>query len=140
MTNDLSDVNVLLALHLPSHENHRQACDWFDAAEGFALTPITQAGLVRLLLNPVVMNGAPASPASALAALDALQSAPGATFWPDDTPQLLGRFAYALTGHRQVTDLHLLALAVSKGGRLVTADAKIPAALRRADTKHVHLI
>jgi len=34
--------------------------------------------------------------------------------------------ARALTGHRQLTDVYLLAVAVSRGGRLVTLDRAVP--------------
>jgi len=47
---------------------------------------------------------------------------------------------YALTGPGQVTDLHLLALAVSRGGRLVTFDTKIEAALRPKDRSHLRIL
>jgi toxin-antitoxin system PIN domain toxin len=136
MTIDLPDVNVLAALHLSGHPHRDIARAWFDAAEGFATTPMTQAGLLRLLLNPTLV----ARPDSTAArrALSALLAAPGAVFWADDSrdvgaPALMD----ALTGYRQVTDLHLLAIAASHGARLVTLDTGIGAALRAKDRKHL---
>jgi predicted nucleic acid-binding protein len=44
-----------------------------------------------------------------------------------------------IQGHRQVTDVYLLALAVARGGRLVTFDARVSViAVRNA--KPFHLI
>ena len=132
MTTDLPDVNVLVALHVPEHEHHRVARAWFDQAETFATTPVTETGLLRLLLNPA--TGADVTPAQALAAIDLLRTLPGARFWGDgQRTGTRARFAYALTGHRQVTDHHLLALAAHHEGRLVTLDAKVEAALTPAD-------
>jgi toxin-antitoxin system PIN domain toxin len=140
MTTDLPDVNILFALHSPGHLAHPSAVRWFDTAEAFATTAITEAGLLRLLLNPAAV-GTAIRPAHALATVDALKASRGAVFWADDEPMSsTSRFAYAITGHRQVTDLHLLALAASKGGRLVTLDAKIEAALRPQDRKHLFVI
>jgi toxin-antitoxin system PIN domain toxin len=140
MTTDLPDINILLALHSPDHLAHCEAVEWFDATETFATTPITEAGLLRLLLNPLAA-GVVLRPAEALARLDALKASRGAVFWPDDVPvSSASPFTSAITGYRQITDLHLLALAASKGGRLVTLDAKIEAALRPGDRKHLRTI
>jgi len=44
-------------------------------------------------------------------------------------------------GHHQITDLYLLAFAVSHGGRLVTFDQAIsPSSVRRATARHLHLL
>lgn len=50
----LPDVNVLVALTNPAHQHHTQAHHWLSEVERFATTPITEYGLVRLLLNPAV--------------------------------------------------------------------------------------
>jgi predicted nucleic acid-binding protein len=42
-------------------------------------------------------------------------------------------------GHRQLTDLYLLALAVHHGGRFVTFDAQIPLSAVRGATRD-HLV
>jgi toxin-antitoxin system PIN domain toxin len=136
----LPDVNVLFALVNTDHSGHRPALAWFDEVGEFALAPPTLNGLVRLLLNPAATPNTP-TPAEALAAADSLRAARGAVFWPDDVaPGASTRFAYALVGHRQVADLHLLDLVVARGGRLVTLDAKIGAALRPTGRRHIHLL
>jgi toxin-antitoxin system PIN domain toxin len=136
----LPDVNVLFALVNTDHADHHVALAWFDGVDQFALTPPTLNGLVRLLLNPAATPNT-RTPAEALAAADSLRAARGAVFWPDDVaPGTSTRFAYALGGHRQVADLHLLDLAASRGGQLVTLDAKIPAPLRPNHRPQIHLL
>ena len=61
-------------------------------------------------------------------------------FWPDDASLLDSRqFQHAhIHGHRQITDLYLLGLAVKHGGRLVTFDANISlSAVHGAKKQHV---
>jgi len=139
-TVELPDVNVLFASVNTDHVTHTPALAWINQVELFALTPTTMNGLLRLLLNPAAMPNTP-SPAQALRAVDSLRGSFGAVFWPDDeVPGTQMRFAYALTGHHQVTDLHLLALAATHAGRLVTFDAKINAALRPKDRKYINVL
>ena len=137
---DLPDVNVLFAALNKDHVAHAAAVAWLDQVEQFALTPATMNGLLRLLLNPAAMPNTP-PPAQALRAIDALRASRGAAFWPDDRiPGALAHFSYALTSHRQVTDLHLLDLAVAHGARLATLDAKTAAALRPSDSRHLNVL
>lgn len=137
MTIDLPDVNVLFALLNKDHEAEGAAVAWFDAADQYALTPVTTAGLVRLLINPAAM-AFPVTAPRALQAVDELAQRPGSLLWTDDRPVGSAMsFAYALSGHRQVADLHLLDLAASRGGRLVTFDAKIAASLRPRDRQYI---
>ena len=137
---ELPDVNVLLALNLPRRDSHSAAASWLAETTGFATTPVTEMGLIRNLLNPLVTKNEPISAARAIAVLEAVKRQPHYSFWPDVFPFELGRFTYALKGHRQVTDLHLLDIAARKSGRLVTFDQKIIAALRPGDRKYVHLL
>jgi toxin-antitoxin system PIN domain toxin len=136
---DLPDVNVLVALHVPYHEHHEIAERWFDSSEAFVTTPITELGLMRLLLTPLPANRS--TPGQVLAALDTLTSDKRAHFLADDRrTRSTGRFAYAVTSHRQITDVHLLSLAAAHDARLVTLDRKIAAALRPADRATVHVL
>jgi len=137
---DLADANVLLALHAPAHPFHARAAAWFDACQSFATTPMTDAGLVRLLTRADVMDGRPVRPAEALTMLAVLKRQPHFAFWPDGEALDRSRFAYALQGPGQVTDLHLLDLAAAHGGLLVTFDARIAAALRPRDRKYLSLL
>ena len=139
MTIELPDVNVLAALHLSGHPHRLIARAWFDQADSVATTPTTQSGLLRMLLNPT-LNAHP-DPVLAKQALSTLLAVPGVVVWPDDTRNVAKTpFMYALTGYKQVTDLHLLAIAASHSARLVTFDTRIEAALRPADRKHLHVL
>ncbi len=98
---------------------------------GWATTPITQSGLVRLSSNRTV-TPLPTTPAAALRVLSEITSVSGHVFWPDDLNGVVDEpiVQDALIGYRQVTDAHLLSLAHRHGGRLVTFDAKLRSLLK----------
>jgi len=136
----LPDVNVLVALLHPGHVYHQNVQQWFTGVERFATTPITEVGLLRISLNPVVM-GAEICVADALASLRSLRSHPRAEFLPDDsslaqaTIDLIG-----LAGHKQTTDLHLVNLAAIRNAYLVTLDTKIRPTLAPGDQDRVMVL
>jgi uncharacterized protein len=124
----LLDINVLIALGWPSHVHHATARHWFtrSSSRGWATTPMTEIGFVRISSNRRVMQVS-TTPAIAIAQLDALRALPGHAFWPDDVPLVVGENGDrgAVSSHRLVTDRHLIALAARYGGRLVTFDAAL---------------
>lgn len=137
----LLDINVLLALVNARHVHHQQAHAAFARTEsGWATTPVTETGFVRLMLTPAV-TGLELSAADVLGALNSIRSHPGWHWLPDDvsptddhiTMQVLG-------GRRQVTDLHLVALAARHNAKLWTFDAALPRILTPTDREHVHLL
>lgn len=106
----------------------RPALLWFDAnrSESWATCPITQSGFVRVSSNRRVILEAK-TPAEALALLRRIVALPGHRFWEDDVaiasaPEIEPQ---RLLGYRQVTDAHLLALALRRGGRIATFDRGI---------------
>jgi toxin-antitoxin system PIN domain toxin len=123
----LLDVNVLIALHDRSHVHHELALAWFlgHVEVGWASCPLTQNGALRVMSQ----QGYPASQALAdLRRMFARSYAdPLHAFWPDDISITDPRcFDFdRLHGHRQITDTYLLGLAVRRGGRLITLDARI---------------
>jgi uncharacterized protein len=125
----LLDVNVIVALAWPNHVRHAAAHKWFgdESENGWATTPITEAGFVRVSSNRRALPTA-TTPALALEMLGRLSALPGHTFWPDALQGLIGKeiAAEQLVGHRRVTDAHLLALCLAHDGRLVTFDQAIP--------------
>lgn len=136
----LLDVNVLIALHDEQHVHHRAAADWISthARDGWASCPLTQNGCVRILSQPNYPNPVPL--ADALAVLRRSCALPSHAFWPDDISVLdAARLEHGrMHGHRQITDLYLLALAIEHEGRLVTFDAQIPlSAVRGATARHL---
>lgn len=124
----LLDVNVLLALLDSDHVDHRKARIWIseEIDQGWASCALTENGFVRVISQPRYPN-----PISPFEAMDRLRRATGTRyheFWSCpfsllEEERVNGTHVH---GPRQVTDLYLLALAVEKGGRLVTFDNKIP--------------
>jgi len=140
MTRALLDVNVLIALHDAQHVHHEAAATWFtaEADAGWASCPLTQNGALRIMAQPAYPNARPL--AELLAMFARSYAAPVHAFWPDDISitDATRLRAEHMHGHRQITDLYLLALAVGQGGRLVTFDARIPlSAVRGAEPRHL---
>lgn len=121
----LLDVNVLVALAWPNHEHHEPATLWFQENEksGWATCPITQSGFIRVSSNERVIPGA-RSPVEAANLLVRVIGLPNHVFFADDRSLVAPSFVDfgKLTGYRQVTDAHLLGIALRHGGRLATFD------------------
>ena len=119
----LLDTNVLIALAWPNHVHHRETQIWFEekGAARFRTCPITQTGFVRISSNPAFTPAA-VTPGEALALLERVRHLPGHDFWPDDISLNDALAGKSLTGHRQITDAYLLALASVHGGVLASLD------------------
>jgi uncharacterized protein len=128
----LFDVNLLIALMWPAHEDHDRAQLWFanNAQHGWATCPFTQAAFVRILANPAFSPDA-VSPIEAAALLASNLKHQNHRFWADEITltQAIEPFSNRLTGHRQVTDAYLLGLAIHKKGKLATMDQSVAALL-----------
>jgi toxin-antitoxin system PIN domain toxin len=124
----LLDVNVLIALHDPDHVHHARARNWFAAraAKEWATCPLTQNGFVRVISQARYPN--PLQVPQAVTLLETAVQSPLHEFWTADITILesarLNRFH--VHGPGQLSDLYLLALAVSRGGCLATLDPRIP--------------
>lgn len=125
MAATLLDLNVLGALAWPNHVHHRAALAWFLAHRDarWATCPVTESGFVRVSSNRRAVPEA-RTPREAVDLLKALVSLPGHLFWQDAVSFADGRnlAVTALVGHRQVTDAHLVALALDHGGRVASFD------------------
>lgn len=119
----LLDVNVLVALAWDSHVHHHVTRRWFraNAARGWATCPITESGFVRVSSNPKVLPHALTTDV-AREVLLGLRQAEGHRF-VTDAVSLVDDDVPAITGHRQVTDVHLLVLARRSDARVLTFDA-----------------
>jgi toxin-antitoxin system PIN domain toxin len=139
----LLDINVLIALHDRDHVHHVRAAEWLTAhmAQGWASCPLTQNGCLRIMAQPGYPNPQPMA-----ALLHMLHNSTAATphqLWSDDISVLdAARFLHAhMHGHRQLTDLYLLGLAVKNAGRLVTFDQRIPlSAVHGATLEHLVIL
>ncbi|MGV8881783.1 MAG: TA system VapC family ribonuclease toxin [Rhodoglobus sp.] len=133
----LLDVNVLLALTWDQHIHHEIAHGYFADLESWSTCPVTEAGLLRLLMTEPVV-GRKVSGSEALGQLEAIRRVPGWSFLPDtnsladpviDTRVLMGR--------KQVTDLQLVNLAAHNDVQLATFDAALKNSLIPADQRWV---
>jgi toxin-antitoxin system PIN domain toxin len=124
----LLDVNVLVALFDPTHLHHEAAHGWFASAreDGWATCPITENGFVRVISNPAY-PGRRATVATAITRLRQFAESGHHSHWPDEVSILRMQTLNAthLTGHREVTDAYLLALAVHRDGGLATFDRSV---------------
>jgi len=124
----LLDINVLVALAWPNHQHYALANRWFQDHEqaGWATCPVTQSGFLRVSSNPRVIPGAK-SPGEAAELLLRIVSLRGHVFFSDDVSLVASKFfdPAKLQGYRQVTDAHLLGIALRHGGRLATLDQGI---------------
>jgi toxin-antitoxin system PIN domain toxin len=124
----LLDANVLIALAWPEHSAHDRAGRWFEehARRAWATCPMTQTALVRVLSNPAFSERA-LTPSKALQVLSRNLELAGHHFWGDSIGlrEAVERMPTILSGHQQITDAYLVALAMHNGGRLATLDRKI---------------
>ena len=125
----LLDANAVIALVIAEHEHHGRVSAWITQTDKVAVCPITEGAMVRYL----VRVGETAATASQL--LMALRQSPKVDFWPDAISYTEAALEH-VTGHRQVTDAYLAALAASHQARLATLDEALAAALGNT----VHLI
>jgi hypothetical protein len=110
---------VLVALAWPNHVHHARAHAWFRSTgkAAWATTPVTQSAFVRIPSNTKAIPEA-RTPREAVELLRRIVSIGGHEFWPDDTAAAdprPGPFD-RVVGYRQVTDAHLLSLAMHRGG------------------------
>ncbi len=121
----LLDVNVLVALTSDEHQHHQRALRWFDSINGdeWALCPLTEAGYLRLVINPAVRLG-PDNLSGATEVLIDLANRPGYRYWPinESWTRLAALFAERVFSHQQITDAYLLGLAIRNDGVLVSFD------------------
>ena len=138
----LLDVNVLVALFDSNHSLHASALSWFSehGDSGWASCPITLNGCVRVMSQAGYPERMPV--ASLVDRLRQATAHRAHEFWPDDTSLLDEKIdATRIHGPGQLTDVYLLALAVARGGRLVTLDQSIGLdAVRGAQKKHLVVI
>jgi uncharacterized protein len=124
----LLDVNVLIALFDAAHIHHEPAHDWFGTNREYrwATCALTELAFVRVVSN-AAYPGSRTTLADAVSRLRTFCAEPQHAFWTDSlSVGEDGRFRWQhAQGHRQLTDIYLLALSVSNHGRLATFDSAI---------------
>jgi hypothetical protein len=135
----LLDVNLLVALFDQAHVHHEMAHDWFadHQADGWATCPITENGFVRVLSNPAYGSEV-TRPVDLLNRLARFCASKHHRFWGDAVSLLdTALFNHSfIRGHRQVSDVYLLGVAVANGGTLATFDRTIPLAAVTGAGRH----
>lgn len=126
----LLDVNVLIARTDPWHEANGAVSAWLDRVSGERLLfcPLVENGFLRVYGHPNYPGG-PGSPEKAAIDLHSMLKLPDAQFVFEDLSirdQKIFRSLESLTP-RQLTDVYLLGLSVSKGARFATLDGGLPA-------------
>lgn len=119
----LLDVNVLVALAWDSHIHHARTREWFatSSLQGWATCPVTESGFVRVSSNAKALPSALTATA-ARDVLTALRGVGAHRFLSDDV-SMTDPDVPPTSGHRRVTDAHLLTLARRHGVAMVTFDA-----------------
>lgn len=124
----LLDINVIIALLDADHVMHAAATRWLarELEAGWASCPVTQNGVLRILSQPAYPNPRPV--AEIAERLAEACSHPSHCFWSGGISLIANASVHwqQLLGPKQVTDAYLLAVAVSKGGRFVSFDSRIP--------------
>lgn len=141
----LLDVNVWVALFDDSHVHNTQALALFQSAPKpkIATCPLIENGVLRILNLP---GYSARGPLGFEVVRDKLQLACADVdheFWPDDLSLRHDRLINwpRIFGHNQITDVYLLAMAVSRGGALATFDHRVAlSAVKGAGTQHLLLL
>ena len=136
-------MNALIALLDRNHPSHDAVSSWFigNIEHGWASCPLTQNGYLRIISQPSYSR--PRSLAEAYDQLLAATSTQHHQFIADDISLLDGMLVRFrdLSGHRQLTDVSLLALAVTHDARRVTLDTHVPlGAVRGANESHLAVV
>jgi toxin-antitoxin system PIN domain toxin len=113
---------------------------WFDQNQNqpWATCSLTQAGLVRVISNPVIDAAAPTQ-AEAIALLKlSTESNTHHQFWSDTHPltAISPSLRDRIRGHNQVTDAYLLALTIHNDGRFVTFDRGVESLAPKGSPEH----
>jgi toxin-antitoxin system PIN domain toxin len=140
VTTFLLDVNVLLALSLPTHQHHGGAARWFSTARSWATTALTETAYLRLMTNPRLV-GYEIAPAQVIDALRSIRSLPAHRFIEDSASLADPTIdVQLLAGSSQVTDFHLVNVAARSSVVLATFDASLVRALHPDDRRHVQVL
>lgn len=124
----LLDVNVWVALLDEAHVHHAQAVAFIERRKvQIATCPMVENGVIRVLNLPGYSKHGPAGFEAVSQKLQEICADVDHEFWPD-TVSLCSQGTVnwpRIFGHNQITDVYLLALAVSNKGCLATLDHRV---------------
>ncbi|MDO5626300.1 MAG: PIN domain-containing protein [Pseudomonadota bacterium] len=136
----LLDVNVWLALFDDAHPYSPPAHALLARQPLIALCPLTENGTLRIMNSPRYSRLGPVGFERVRQSLRAVCTDLDHRFWPDDISLRADDVLdfTRISGHNQLTDAYLLALAVKHGGALATFDQRITLhAVRGATPNHL---
>jgi predicted nucleic acid-binding protein len=139
----LLDVNVWIAFFDEGHVHHSRAASLLAQPHvKIATCPLIENGVIRILNLPGYARIGPAGFELVRASLQKICSKLDHEFWPDDLTLRLAPIDWSrVLGHNQLTDVYLLALAVSRGGCLTSLDHRIAlSTVPAATSAHLKLI
>jgi len=121
----LLDVNALVALGFANHEFHDRVASWVRArpAPTLATCAITELGFIRVLAQAPAY-GLTVTQARTLLVSMKRAAVPRFAFLADDRD--ISHLPTWVKAPKQITDGHLVELAMANGGTLATLDGRIP--------------
>jgi toxin-antitoxin system PIN domain toxin len=130
MTTYLLDVNLLLALFDAEHAHHEAAHAWWgqETTESWSTCAITENGFLRIATGkayPAIDEDF----ATLVEDFRAFCQHRDHVFWSADISLIDIIPNSVQVRPNEITDIYLLALALTRGGKLATLDQKIPAHL-----------
>ena len=122
----LLDANVLIALGDSNHVHHERVQRWFHSQPGraWATCPLTENAFLRIV-GASSYPSSPGDPDVVRTLLNQMCAFPGHQFWPDGLTLRDKRVFRILPASRHLTDVYLLALAVSRKATFATLDERI---------------
>ena len=140
----LLDVNVWVALLDEAHVFHAQALAFVQRKKlKIATCPLVENGVVRVLNLPGYGAMGPVGFERVRDKLAEICTVLDHEFWPDSLSLRSDKVVNwpRVLGHNQITDVYLLALAVSRQGCLVTLDHRVAlSAVIGATAVNLHLL
>ncbi len=123
----LLDINTWVALLDEAHLYHAAVLAFMQKRPAIATCPMVENGLIRVLNLPSYSKLEPQGLEKVLDKLHAICVAADHEFWPDSlTLRKENTIQWSkVAGQQYVTDVYLLALAVSRQGCLVTIDQRL---------------
>ncbi len=124
----LLDVNVWVALVDEAHAHHAQALAFMQRRKlQIATCPLVENGVIRVLNLPGYSRYGPVGFDKVRSKLRDICADMDHAFWPDDVSlRTEGTINWSrVLGHNQITDVYLLALAVTHKGALATLDHRV---------------
>lgn len=121
----LLDVNLLIALMDQDHAFHSRAHAWWSAeSPAWASCPLTENGLIRIMSSAAYSRVRNRTVFSVTTQFEQFSAASDHEFW-DDSISVCNASLFdhrAILSSKTLTNLYLLGLATTRGGRLVTFD------------------